>query len=91
MQRLLNKKFIILSPRNHLQAQKNYGTSFLSFLVFSFFLVFLHLMCAFCKRYLTCTINMPSIFNVMLEHIHGKRIDYIIFHISDIGKNTFNM
>ena len=33
---------------------------------------FLHLMCVFCKRYLTCTINMPSILNVMLEHHIGN-------------------
>ena len=26
----------------------------------------------------------------MLEHHIGNAIDYIIFHISDIGKNTFN-
>ena len=33
---------------------------------------------AFCTRYLTCT-----------GISRRKRIDYIIFHMSDIGKNMF--
>ena len=69
MQRLLNKKFIIFSLRNYLQAQK---IIVCDFELFSLKCCFFHLMYAFCKRHLTCTINMPSILNAMLEYHIGN-------------------
>ena len=86
MQRLLNKKINLVTKKLSASAKK---LQYMIFELFSLNCCFLHLMYAFCKRYLTRTINMPSILNAMLEYHIGNAQTTYIFHMSDIGKNTF--
>ena len=60
------------------------------FKLFSFKHRFLLWMYAFCKHYLTCTINVLSILNAMLEyHIGNAQTTLFFIIMSDIGKNVY--
>ena len=68
---------------------ENVVTKELSACTKKIFCIMIFKLFSLCKRYLTCTILMPRILNAMIELSHRKRIDYIISHISEVGKNTF--